>query len=115
MGEQETLNGSARNKEQKLVGGAEETGGRAEGVHRAGQPLPCVAVGRVVRKLTDQGVLRSRRRRMTMSWKSGQEGPGTETGGPGQVNEESRAREQDSQEELCPEEPQSLIACGRDC
>lgn len=115
MGEWETLNGSARNKEQRLVGGAEEAGGRAEGVHRAGQPLPCVAVGRVVRKLPDQGALRGRRRRMTTSWKSGQEGPGTETGGLGQVNKESRAREQDSQEELCPEKPQSLIACGHEC
>lgn len=115
MGERETLNGSARNKEQRLVGGAEEAGGRAEGVHRAGQPLPCVAVGRVVRKLPDQGALRGRRRRMATSWKSGQEGPGTETGGLGQVNKESRAREQDSQEEVCPEEPQSLIACGHEC
>jgi len=102
VGEWETLNGSARNKEQRLVGGAEEARGRAEGVHRAGQPLPCVAVGRVVRKLPDQWVLQSRRRRIKTSWKSGQEGPGMETGGLGQVNKESRARERNSQEELCP-------------
>lgn len=72
------------------------------GVHRAGQPLPCVAVGWVVRKLPDQWVLQSRRRRIRTSWKSRQEGPGVEAGGLGQVNKDSRAREQNSQEELCP-------------
>lgn len=90
----------------KACGWSRGAGGRAEGPQsRAAAPL--WLWGRVVRKLPDQGALRGRRRRMTTSWKSGQEGPGTETGGLGQVNKESRAREQDSQEELCPEEPQS--------
>ena len=102
MGERETLNGSARNKEQRLVDGAEEAGGKAEGVHRAGQPLPCVAVRRVVRKLPDQWVLKSRCKRIRTSWKSGQEGPGMETGGLGQMNKESRAQERNSKEKLCP-------------
>lgn len=84
------------------MGGAEKAGGRAEGIYTAGQPLPCVAVEWVVRKLPDQWVLQSRRRRIRTSWKSGQEGPGMEAGGLGQVNKDSNSWEQNSQEELCP-------------
>ena len=81
---------------------AERAGGRAASVQRARAAASCVAVGRLVGTPPGQWELQSGCGRTGTSCEPGQEGAEMETGGLGQVNQESRTQGQNSQEELCP-------------